>query len=57
VDARDDLRRDEQPQVGRDVVAARLHRRLDVGAVAVREPEREQPQQVLQRRTISGERG
>ena len=47
VDARDDLRDDREPRVHRDGLDALAHRRVDLGALAVLEPEREQAQDVL----------
>eukprot|EP00964_Phaeocystis_antarctica_P135526 scaffold99865_cov75-Phaeocystis_antarctica.AAC.5 len=56
VDARDDLRDDGEPRVDGDGVDALTHRGVDLRALAVLEPEREQPQDVLQRHTLAAQR-
>jgi hypothetical protein len=48
VDARNDLRDDHQPSVDADKTKALLQRCLHIGGTAPREPQREQPQDVLQ---------
>mmetsp|Transcript_40692 Transcript_40692/g.104165 ORF Transcript_40692/g.104165 Transcript_40692/m.104165 type:complete len:708 (-) Transcript_40692:575-2698(-) len=55
VDARDDLRDDDQPGVDRDVAKALLQRALHVEVVPVVEPQCEQTQDVLQRATVGAD--
>jgi hypothetical protein len=53
VNPRDDLGRDQQPQVRRDGVAAGAHGGLDVAAIARLEPEGEEAKKILKGRAAA----